>query len=159
VLRAGGFIVSAFVDFETDLALFVGAPEDPTTDRICGGSGERQFTPSQFVGDFEETIKQLALNPEMHLLVYGPIPSSAIAALCETEPIATGTGRFVRTDNDFFGFAGRANAAIEGVHGTVALSEGGLARLAARWQALGSPEGTLRWIDTTIELRTIGRPE
>ena len=159
VLRAGGFIVSAFVDFETDLAVFVGAPEDPGTDRICGGTGQRQFTPAQWVGDFEEVVKQLALNDEMHILVYSPIPASAIEALCATEPYATGTGRFLRTDNDFFGFAGRANAVTEQVHGTVELSEGGPARLSATFRALGAPDGTLRWLDTTIQLLSIGAPE
>jgi hypothetical protein len=159
ILRAGGFIVSAFVDFETDLALFVGAPDDPSSDRVCGGAGQRQFTPAQWVGDFEEVLKQLAINDEINIVVYSPIPPTAIEALCATEPFATGTGRFLRTDNDFFGFAGRANAVTEHVHGTVALEDGELARLSARFQALGAPDGTLRWIDTTIQLRAIGASE
>jgi hypothetical protein len=158
VLRSGGRIISVFADFEQDMAVIVGAPVDPTTDRICGGVEPRQFVPVQWVGDFDDIVKQLALFDEINVLVLRPIPPTPVEALCATEPIAVGTARFLRTDNDFFGAFGRANAVFELVQGTVALAEGGLARLTARFRALGSPEGELQWIDTSIHLRPIAMP-
>lgn len=158
VLRSGGRIVSAFVDVEQDMLVVVGAPDDPTTDRICGGSGLRQFVPVQWVGDFNDIVKQLAMLDAINILVYQPIPATPVAALCETDPIAAGTGRYLRTDNDFFGALGRANAVIEHVHGLVELTGGGPARLSARFQALGSPTGQLRRFETTIQLNPIVNP-
>jgi hypothetical protein len=158
VLRSGGRIVSAFVDVEQDMLVVVGAPADPTTDQLCGGSELRQFVPVQWVGDFNDVVKQLALLDPINILVYQPIPATPVAALCATDPIATGTGRYLRTDNDFFGAFGRANAVIEHVHGTVELTDGGQARLSARFHALGSPTGQLRRFETTIQLNSIVTP-
>ena len=158
VLRSGGRVVSAFVDVEQDLLVVVGAPEDPTTDRLCGGTELRQFVPVQWVGDFADIVKQLAMLDEINILVYQPIPETPIFALCATDPIATGTGRYLRTDNDFFGAFGRANAVFEHVHGTVLLADGEEARLSARFYALGSPGGELRRFETTIQLHPLAKP-
>jgi hypothetical protein len=87
----------------------------------CGGDGQRLFTPAQFVRDLGEVLDQLALDDEITTHVYSPIPPSAIEAICATDPIAAGIGRFVRTDNDFLGFAGGTNAVTDQVHGTIAL--------------------------------------
>ena len=158
VLRSGGRVISAFFDFEQDMLVVAGAPEDPTTDRLCGGSEPRQFVPVQWVGDFDDIVKQLAMLDDINILVYQPIPLTPAGALCATEPIASGIGRLLRTDNDFFGAFGRANAVVELVHGTVTLADGGLARLLARFNALGSPEGELRRFETTIQLVPIAKP-
>jgi hypothetical protein len=160
VLRSGGMVISVFADFDADMLVIVGAPDNPREDRICGGDEPRQFVPAQWVGDFDDVVKQLALLDEINVLVLQPIPPTAAEALCATEPIAYGTGRFLRTDNDFFGaFTRGANAVTELVHGTVTLSGGGLAILSARFQALASPEGILQWIDTTVRLRPIAKPQ
>ena len=159
VLRSGGRVISAFVDFEEDMAVIVGAPDDPMSDRVCGGTGLRQFIPVLWVGDFDGIVKQLAQLDAINILVYKPIPSTAAEALCATEPLAVGTGRFLRTDNDFFGFLGRANAVTELVQGTVALSNGGLANLSARFQALGTRDGQIARFETTIQLQEIAKPD
>jgi hypothetical protein len=158
VLRSGGRVISAFFDLEQDMLVVAGAPEDPMTDRLCGGSALRQFVPVQWVGDFDDIVKQLAMLDAINILVYQPIPATPAGALCATEPIASGTGRLLRTDNDFFGAFGRANAVLEMLHGTVTLADGGLARLLARFNALGSPAGELRRFETTIQLTPIAKP-
>lgn len=158
VLRSGGRVISAFFDEEQDMLVVAGAPRDPTTDRLCGGSEPRQFVPVQWVGDFDDIVKQLAMLDGINLLVYQPIPATPVGALCEAEPIASGTGRLLRSDNDFFGGFGRANAVVELVHGMVTLGDGGLARLTARLNALGSPDGELRRFETTIQLDPIAKP-
>ena len=95
---------------------------------------------------------------DVNILVYQPIPETGAMALCERVPIATGSGRTLRTDNDFFGFLGRANAVMELVHGTVTVAGAGPALLSARFSALGSPEGELRRFETTIQLLPIAKP-
>jgi hypothetical protein len=159
VLRSGGRVISAFLDFDQDMVVVVGAPDDPATDRVCDGSEPRQFIPVQWVGDFEGMVKQLAMLAEINVLVYQPIPATLTLGLCATEPIATGTGRYLRTDNDFFGAFGRANAVLELVQGTVELADGGQALLSARFNALGSPAGELRRFETTIRLLPLAQPE
>ena len=158
VLRSGGRVISAFFDVEQDMLVVAGAPEDPTTDRLCGGSEPRQFVPVQWVRDFDDIVKQLAMLDDINLLVYQPIPATPDGALCETEPIARGTGRLLRTDNDFFGAFGRANAVLEFVHGMVSLADGGEAWLTARFNALGSPAGELRRFETIIHLDPAAKP-
>lgn len=129
VLRAGGRIISAFADVERDVLLLAGAPADPTQDRLCGGTELRQFVPVQWV------------------------------ALCQTTPIAAGTGRFLRSDNDFFGVFGHANAVVEHVHGQVTLQSGELANVSARFHALGNPEGVLMRFETTVRLLPMAKPQ
>ena len=159
VLRSGGRVISAFFDLEQDMLVVAGAPEDPRTDRLCGGTELRQFIPVQWVGDLADLVKQLAMLDAINILVYQPVPAGPDVALCATEPMATGTGRLLRTDNDFRGVFGRANAVFEHVQGTVLLTDGGLARLSARFHALGSPAGDLRRFETTIQLNPIAKPE
>lgn len=159
VLRSGGRIISAFIDVDRDLLVVAGAPDDPATDVACGGQMPREFVPVQWVGEFTDVVKQLALLDEMNILVYQPIPPSGAAALCATAPIASGTGKYLRTDNDFFGVFGRANAVFELVHGSVQLAAGGAANLSARFEAKGLPDGTLHRFETTIHLQPIGRPQ
>ena len=159
VLRSGGPIISAFADTDRDLLVLVGSPEDPTQDRICGGTEPRQFVPVQWVGDFDDVVKQLALLGGISILVYAPIPPNPFVAMCLTAPIAAGSGRFVRSDNDFFGVFGRANAVMEQVHGLVTLQSGGVANVSARFYALGDPGGVLQRFETTVQLVAIARPE
>lgn len=159
VLRSGGRIISAFADVERDLLVLVGSPEDPTQDRICGGTEPRQFVPVQWVGDFDDVVKQLALLDGISILVYAPIPPDPFVAMCLTAPIAAGSGHFVRSDNDFFGVFGRANAVMEQVHGLVTLQSGGLANVSARFYALGNPDGVLQRFETTVQLVPIAKPE
>lgn len=156
VLRSGGRVISAFLDVERDIVLIVGAPEDPSTDVVCGGTEPRQFIPVQWVGEFFEITKQLALQKSANLVVYSPIPASLAAALCGTSPIASGTGFYLRTDNDFFGAGGRGNAFSEHVHGTLELTAGGAANLTAVFHGVGLPDGTLFFLETMVLLRPIG---
>lgn len=105
-------------------------------------------------------VTPLALLAAIDILVYQPIPATPVAALCGTDPIATGTERYLRIDNDFFGvFGPRANAVSEHEQGTVTLVDGSVARLLARFQALGRPDGSLARFETTIRLHPIGHPE
>ena len=75
VLRSGGRVISAFFDLEQDMLVVAGAPEDPRTDRLCGGTELRQFIPVQWVGDLEDLVKQLAMLDAINILVYQPVPA------------------------------------------------------------------------------------
>ncbi|HSL69772.1 MAG TPA: hypothetical protein VK864_05990 [Longimicrobiales bacterium] len=156
VLRSGGNVISAFLDFERDLVLIMGAPMNPAEDRVCGGTTPRQFIPVQWVGEFFEVVKQLALQKSATLHVYGPIPPTLADALCSTQPIAAGTGFYLRTDNDFFGAFGRGNGFSEHVHGQVDLTAGGTANLTASFHGVGLPDGTLQFLKTTVLLNATG---
>jgi hypothetical protein len=157
VLRSGGNVISAFLDFDRNVVLIMGAPANPAQDRVCGGTEPRQFIPVQWVGEFFDVVKQLALQPNATLHVYSPIPPTAVDALCSTTPVASGTGFYLRTDNDFFGVFGRANGFSEHVHGAVNLAAGGTANLTATFHGVGLPDGTLLFLETRVLLNPTGQ--
>jgi hypothetical protein len=90
------------------------------------------------------------------VLVYEGLTDTLVESLCERSPIASGTVVYLRTDNDFFGASGRANAFSEHAHGIVTLAAGGEASLNARLWGVASPEGVLLWIQSSIDLNPHG---
>ena len=116
------------------------------------------FLGMQFVGDvaafqsFEGIFKQLAMDQAVTVLVYDVLTPTLPDALCGETPIAAGTGFYLRTDNDFFGELGRANAFSEHLEAGVELAAGGTARVVAQLGGVGSPDGSLRFITSSIRL-------
>jgi hypothetical protein len=128
VLRFEGRTITGWVDFSRNTAIIIGAPLDPATSRLCGGSVRSQFMPIQFIGELAEVIKGLVQEPEANVLVYQGIAPTLEDALCGSTPYGRGQGLYVRSDNDWFGTGGhRANATSDHVHAQVQLTGGGTA--------------------------------
>ena len=148
--------IAGWVDFERNTAIIIGAPLDPTTSRLCGGTVRNQFVPIQFVGDFEGVIKELELTKDANVLVYDEIAPTLEEALCESEPAATGVGYYMRSDNDLLGTGGnRGNAFSEHVHAQVELTGGGTGTVSGHLAGLGL-NGALVFAKTSVVFNTTG---
>lgn len=156
LIRIGPRTLVGWRDPATNLGIIIGAPDDPTSSIRCGGTEPAQILPMQFVGELFGLAKQLALSGTARVLVYEGLTDTLDESLCERTPIATGSVFYLRSDNDFFGAGGRANAFSEHAHGVVALAAGGEASLNARLWGLASPEGVLLWINSSISLQPHG---
>lgn len=149
-------------DFERGLGIIIGAPPEPTTHVLCGGTERAGLLAMQFVGDaatfqdFTGLFKQLAMDPDATVLVYDVLTPTLAESLCDETPVARGTGFYLRTDNDFFGALGRANAFSEHLEARVELAGGGFGRVVARLGGIGRPEGGLLFLETSILLVTGG---
>jgi len=152
VIRLELRLLLGWRDPASNLAVIVGAPDDPLTSVRCGGTEPAEFLPMQFVGELFGLAGQLALDQRAHVLVYEGLTATLDESLCGKTPVASGIVTYVRTDNDFFGAFGRANAFSERVHGVVTLAAGGTASLSARLWGHGSPEGELLAINSAISL-------
>jgi hypothetical protein len=125
ILRFEGRVITGWVDFKRGTGIIIGAPLDPTTSRICGGTVRNQFMPMQLVGDFEDVVKQIVLEQEANVLVYDEIAPSLEDALCGSTPAGVGQGTYQRSDNDLLGTGGeRANAFMEHVHADLIMADG-----------------------------------
>lgn len=156
LVRIGPRLLFGWRDPASNLGIIIGAPEDPLTSIRCGGTERAEILPIQFVGELFEQAKQLSLSQAAHVLVYEGLTDTLDESLCERMPIASGNVMYVRSDNDFFGAGGRANAFSEHAHGVVALTAGGEASLDARLWGVASPEGVLLWINSSIALHPHG---
>jgi hypothetical protein len=134
VMRFEAQVIFGFRALEDNLAVIVGAPDDPTEHRLCGGTNRGQSVSNQFVavrasGELAEIIKEVSFNRAANVRVYDDLTLSLADALCSGQPIAMGVGFFLRTDNDFLGGFGRGNAFSEHSHGVVESAAGGTALL------------------------------
>lgn len=160
VLRFDSRTILGWRDVVSGLGIIIGAPANPRAHVACGGTERSEFMHMQFVGnveefaEFDELFKQLAMDQTANVLVYDVLTPTLVESLCGEVPAATGVGFFLRTDNDFFGAAGRANAASQRVHAEVELTGGGDAVVVASLFIRGAPDGTLVSVDSSIRLIT-----
>jgi hypothetical protein len=161
VMRFEARVIFGFRALEDNLAIIIGAPDNPADHPLCGGANRGQVVSNQFVavpapGGLAEIVKELSLNQTANARVYDDVTMTLAEALCTSAPIATGVGSFLRTDNDFFGGFGRGNAFSEHFHGRVELVTGATASLDARLWGVGLPEGNLLFINSSIGLHAHG---
>jgi hypothetical protein len=160
VLRFDSRTLLGWRDVESGLGIIIGAPANPREHVACGGSERSEFMHMQFVGnveqfaEFDELFKQLAMDQTANVLVYDVLTPTLVESLCGETPAATGVGFFLRSDNDFFGALGRANAASQRVHAQVELTGGGDAVVVASLFFRGAPDGTLESVASSIRLIT-----
>ena len=161
VVRSDVNLFFVIADFERDLVVVSGAPEDASQLAICGGTEGPEPVPVQFVGSDEGVIKALSVARDTYIRVYSPIGSFRgffRRKLCLTTPIAEGYGTHLRTDNDLTAAGGRGNSATEKMYGTLQLATGGTARLNATFHYTYLPDGTLQQLKSTVDLTPVGGP-
>ena len=130
--------VGVIADFEADLLLLVGLPENASDAVDCGGTEPFDLVALQVVGILREVLKILTKS-EPHLHVY---QLSTFADFCTSVPLAQGTGRLVVNDNDAAVSGTRTNSFGASVNGAVTLANGGSAQLSAQARFLIFPDGT-----------------
>ena len=87
----------------------------------------------QFNGTPSGALHLLAINKELHVVVYG-IASDDFCALTGADVVAEGTARFLFTNNDLLLTGGATNSLGARFEGLVELTEGGAARLQGGYQ-------------------------
>jgi hypothetical protein len=161
--------VFGIFDEETQLLAVFGLPADATDWEGCGGTVPGALLTLQQIELKSGVVKSLAHDADVAIQVFrttgeheGEFGLEGVAPLvCETSPIATGTGRLQLTGNDFEGVGGGPLLISMSLGATLAdLETGGLVRLTAtnKLRADLRDGFTLRQLDGRVQLHPIGAP-
>jgi hypothetical protein len=163
VFNGSGSAGASVVHFETVVAVNVSTPASGLTvlagvtvaelARFCDG-GEPGFEPATGLDVFrpDGSLHQVLRAPNLTVLVW----RETFADIC-TPPFASGTGRFMYTDNDVFLSLRRTNSFGFRINGDVRSLEGGQRfHVTARFHAIISRLGEFRETSGVIRLTPRG---
>jgi hypothetical protein len=140
------------VDAESGLILVSGAPTVPSNYWMCPGGTEGTSTRTyQDVRLRDGVVRRLVVGKDVTLTVYRYsdfVGGDPLSFICGATPIATGTGRVMLTDNDYYGTAGRVNTAGIRMHGTVTM-------LASGERLNASGDFHITWVPFTDDVKTL----
>ena len=150
VFRFEGIVGGALVfDSETDLIAIDGLPDNPADASICGGTEEiANLADFQVSGDLSGVLHLLAQS-ELNIHVYR---LSTFESICTSEPIAQGSGRLIINDNDATVSGTRTNSFGHRLVGTVTLTDGSTAQVAANSRLLIKQDGSFVVVSQQVHL-------
>ena len=136
---SGSDIAFGLSDDQSGLIAWAGLPTDPTQAIDCGGNETAEPIPLQLAG-LNQALNVLAVAQEINIHVYGP--NTTLEDTCFAQPIASGTGHMVYTDNDVAVAGPGAESFGLTLVGIVTTIPGGeTLRLQGQWRWLISPDG------------------
>jgi hypothetical protein len=153
VLRYTDNLYGIFIaDPESGLILVSGAPTVPSNYWMCpGGTEGTSTTTHQEVVTRDGVVRKIVVGKDVTLTVYRYsdfVGGDPLSFICGATPIATGTGRVMLTDNDYYGTAGRVNTAGIRMHGTVTM-------LASGERLNASGDFHITWVPFTDDVKTL----
>ena len=107
---------------------FAGLPDDPRQLAACGGTGTFSSAYVQDAGELRQVIHEIARADNVNIHVFR---ASTFDSWCTSAPIASGKGKAVFHDSDFFVTGNHIEAYGTSFEGMVTLTDGRRANLAA----------------------------
>ena len=140
-------------DEQLGLIAWVGLASDPTQGLDCGGDEAGTPIPVQVAGLFQ-AFNALVVAREINIHVYDI--NTSLEDTCFAQPIASGTGHMVYTDNDLAVIGPGAEAFGLSLNGIVTTTAGGeTLRVQGGFRWVVSPDGGFRPASSRLSLTPV----